>query len=589
MVDQPTEASGARPVGLTHPSDRSATMPGVEGSAGPSTPPSDARRLVWVAVAATLVIAVFGLVARQQMIAWGLVFPGPVNVFFRLYALHEPLLLLLLVAWALAMAVVVGRSGRSSPDRALLVRLSSPSGAAVAAVAAAVFVVAIATWYGVHHGVLLTMDEFTTDFQARIIARGEFKAQLPAAWRPHVDAMAPVFTAHRGLAGGWLSQYLPGYALLKTPFLMAGLEAVLNPLLTALSVVLVGAIARRLWPDEGMRPWLALAFLVSSSELLMTSGTGYSMPAHLALNLLWAWLFQRGDPRSWGLALAVGVLALGLHNPVPHALFVAPFLLRLLRERRWSRLVPAMVVYSAGGAMWLAWLRMADPWARPDGAGLLTMFAWPNLTSVWLQSVNLSLLFTWHAPLFGTLAIVGIVQARRLDPMLRDLAIGVVLTLGFYFFFPLTQGHGWGYRYAYQVLGGLALLAAAGTPAMVHALGARRAQLLLVASFVIALAVQVPLRFKQGERFVRPYAAAYRHLLGKPADVVLIRADSIWYGRDLVRNDPYLEGQPVMLASRMLTPQARAAIEAAHPGRVIEVPDSELLQLGMTRWVRRSR
>ncbi|WP_332699641.1 hypothetical protein, partial [Halalkalibacter lacteus] len=92
-----------------------------------------------------------------------------------------------------------------------------------------------------------------------------------------------------------------------------------------LSVVLLAAIARRLWPDEGLRPWMALAFLVTSSEVLMTSGTGYSMPAHLALNLLWLWLYQRGDARSWGLALAVGVLALGLHNPMPHALFVARF------------------------------------------------------------------------------------------------------------------------------------------------------------------------------------------------------------------------------------------------------------------------
>jgi hypothetical protein len=401
--------------------------------------------------------------------------------------------------------------------------------------------------------------------------------------------MAPVFTAYRGLEGGWLSEYLPGYALLKTPFLMAGLDTALNPLLTALSVVLLVAIARRLWPDEGMRPWLAIAFFVTSSEVLMTAGTGYSMPAHLALNLLWVWLYQRGDARSWGVALVLGVLALGLHNPIPHALFVGPFLIRLVRERRWERLVPALVVYAAGSALWLAWLRLANPWARPDGAGLLAMFAWPNLIAVWLQSVNLSLLFTWHAPLFGLLAFIGIVQARRLDPVLRDLAFGVLFTLGFYFFFPLTQGHGWGYRYAYQVLGSLALLAAAGAPTLVRAVGERRAQVLIAGSFALALAIQLPLRFAHGERFIRPYAAAYRYVLTKQADVVLVRADSVWYGRDLIRNDPYLEGQPVVLATWMLRPEARASIEAAHPGRVVEIKDAELLRLGMTRWVRRAR
>jgi hypothetical protein len=236
--------------------------------------------------------------------------------------------------------------------------------------------------------------------------------------------------------------------------------------------------------------------------------------------------------------------------------------------------------------MWMAWLRMANPLARPDGPGLFTMFEWPNRIAFWLQTTNLSLLLTWHAPLFGALVLVGIARVRRLGPVLRDVALGVVLTLAFYLFFPLTQGHGWGYRYAYQVLGSLALLAAASTPWLVSAAGARRAQWLLAASFALAVVVQVPLRFVQGERFVRPYAAAYRHVLGRPGDVVLVHTDSVWYGRDLIRNDPYLDGQPVVLNARLLTPRMRDAIVEAHPGRVVDVSSSELLRLGMTRWVR---
>jgi hypothetical protein len=451
------------------------------------------------------------------------------------------------------------------------------------------FLVSLATWYGVHHAVLLTMDEFTSDFQARILARGELRATVPTEWQPYLDAMAPVFTAYRDLKGGWLSQYLPGYALLKTPFVLTGLEVLLNPLLAALSVVLLAAVARRLWPDEGLRPWMALAFFVTSSEVLMTSGTGYSMPAHLALNLLWLWLYQRGDARSWGLALGVGVLALGLHNPMPHALFVAPFLVRLVRDRRWRRVAAAVVAYGAGSVLWIAWLRLANPYARADGPGLFSMFALPNALAFWLQTVNLSLLFTWHAPLFGALAVAGVAHARRLGPVLTDVALGVALTLTFYLFFPLTQGHGWGYRYAYQVLGSLALLAAAGTPSLVAAVGARRAQGLLLASFALALVVQVPLRFWQGERFIRPYAAAYRYVASRPARVVLVRGDSIWYSRDLIRNDPYLRGQPVVLAARMLTREGRAAIEAAYPGQVVELKDGELLRLGLTPWIQRPR
>jgi hypothetical protein len=510
-----------------------------------------------------------------------------VNVYFRLYALHEPVPLLLLLGWTIVMAIAVRGRTRPAETDSLIERLAPPSTRAVAALAVVVFGVALATWYRVHHATLLTMDEFTSDFQARIMAHGKLEATIPPEWQPYVDALSPVFTAYQGLEGNWVSQYLPGYALVKTPFLLLGLGAVLNPLLSGLSVVLLAAIARRLWPDEGLRPWLALGFFVTSSEVLMTAGTGYSMPAHLALNLLWLWLYLRGDARSWGWALAVGVLALGLHNPMPHALFVAPFLIRLVRERRWRRVIAAVIAYGIGSALWLAWLRMANPLARPDGPGLFTMFAWPNRIAFWLQTTNVSLLMTWHAPLFAVLALIGIARVRRLDPVLRDVALSVGLTLGFYLFFPLTQGHGWGYRYAYQVLGNLSLLAAAGAPSLVAATGPRRAQWLLAGSFVLAVLVQVPLRFVQGERFIRPYAAAYRHVLGRPGDVVFVHPDSVWYGRDLIRNDPFLEGQPVVLNARYLTPQMHDAIVAVHPGRAVDVSSSELLRLGMTRWVRR--
>ena len=549
--------------------------------------PLAARRSVRLALALTAAVGVFGLVARHDMLVWGLVRPGPVNVYFRLYALHEPVPLLLLLGWTIVTALVVRGRTRGAAGDAMIERMRAPSARVVAAVALVVFGVALATWYGVHHATLLTMDEFTSDFQARIIARGKLEATIPAEWQPYVEALSPVFTAYQGLAGNWVSQYLPGYALMKTPFLLLGLGAVLNPLLSALSVALLAAIARRLWPDEGLRPWLALGFLVTSSELLMTSGTGYSMPAHLALNLLWLWLYLRGDARSWGWALAVGVLALGLHNPMPHALFVAPFLIRLLREKRWQRAGAAVIAYGLGSALWFSWLRMANPLARPDGPGLFTMFAWPNRLAFWLQTTHVSLLMTWHAPLFGVLALIGIARARRLDPVLRDVALGVGLTLGFYLFFPLTQGHGWGYRYAYQVLGSLSLLAAAGAPSLVAAAGARRAQWLLAGSFALAVLVQVPLRFAQGERFIRPYAAAYRHVLAKPVDVVVVHADSVWYGRDLIRNDPFLRDQPVVLNASLLTPQMYATIVRTHPGRVVDVSSSELLALGLTLWARR--
>ena len=157
--------------------------------------------------------------------------------------------------------------------------------------------------------------------------------------------MTPIFSTYHPETGEWVSLYLPGYALLKAPFVLLGAGVLLNPLLTAGTVVVMtSAVARRFWPDEGLRPWVAILALVVSSQFILVSGTGYSMPAHLFLNLLWLWLYQRGDARSWAAALAVGVVAFGLHNPFPHALFIAPFMLRLLAtgagedwpRRQWS-------------------------------------------------------------------------------------------------------------------------------------------------------------------------------------------------------------------------------------------------------------
>jgi hypothetical protein len=43
----------------------------------------------------------------------------------------------------------------------------------------------------------------------------------------------------------------------------------------------------------------------------------------------------------------------------------------------------------------------------------------------------------------------------------------------------------------------------------------------------------------------------------------------------------------VVLNARLLTPQMYATIVKTHPGRVVNVSSSELLRLGLTRWVRR--
>jgi hypothetical protein len=543
---------------------------------------------VWLGILTTLGIALFGVVARFQIMLDGLARPLATNIFFRLYALYELPFLLLLVLTAIAASFVM--IGRAPADgrRSALDLLVAPGETAVGMTALVVLVATVLVTYLVLHGYAFSMDEFSADFQARLFARGQYRTALPAQWRPFAGGIVPIFVGYDPATGTWISQYLPGYAFLKAPFVAIGAPALLNPLLAALSIAMLAAVARRLWPDEGLRPWLAIALLASSSQFVVTSGTAYSMPAHLCANLVWLWLYLRDDDRSWFAALVVGVIALGLHNPFPHALFVAPFLIRLVRDRRWRRVGWAALFYGAGSIGWFLWLRALQS-LGPVGDGLLSVLQLPGSAALWLNAINVSLLFTWQTPVFGVLVVAALFQARRLAPPLRDLAWGVLLTIVFYSFFPATQGHGWGYRYAYQVLGSLALLAAAGVTPLIAAVGSGRATLLVGASLVVGLFVQLPRRLVETERFVRPFAAASSYVLSRPADVVLVNGSTVWYGRDLVRNDPFLEGQPVVVRANGLSAEGRAYLERLYPGRVQEVTDAQLLQLGMTPWTQHVR
>ena len=548
---------------------------------------NERRVLDWAVVLATTV-ALFGIIARQGMIAWGMNTPFRNNIFNYLFAREEQPFLILLgcasLAIGLVLVVVVRRDGVapyvSGPP--------IPSARTTAMVALVVLVATLAIGHFVLHDYLFSMDEYSADFQARIFARGQATAEIPQPWRSLGLALTPTFVYFDPATGRWASQYLPGYALLKAPFVLLGVGTLLNPILAALAVLCTAGAARRVWPDEGLRPWVAITLLVTSSQFVLTSGSGYSMPAHLALNLLWLWLYLRGDRRSWIGALLVGVLALELHSPFPHALFVAPFLLRLLRERRWARLGSAVVVYGLASVAGLLYLREVHPHEIANG-GFTTLFAWPTMHTVYMHGVNLSVLLTWQAPVVAVLTIAALLRPWRLPPVLADLALGLVGTLFFFMFFPLNQGHGWGYRYAYQVLGNLVLLAAAGVPVLQSVLGDRRTRAVLAFGVVTALVVQLPLRFVRIERFVRPFAAANALVQSRAERIVVVHGESIWYGADLVRNDPFMRGAPAVLRAQLLAPGTVDEIRRVLPNQVIDLPDEEIAAVGALRSASRLR
>ena len=505
-----------------------------------------------------------------------------VNTFFEQYRRHEPVFLALMAIFALGAALIARRArGTDTAVDSTAARMATLGRGRLVVVSLVVFVLAAAGAWLVMRAYPLAMDEYVAAFQARVFAAGRVSVPLPEDWKQLGWALKPVFVVYDPDKQIWLSAYWPVYGLLRALFLFAGPsgDTLLNPVLAALSVPLVYACARRLWPNDSSRAWLAVAFLVLSSQFLFMSMTAYAMPAHLCINLLWLYAFLRGDRRGWLAAPIIGAIALGLHNPFPHALFVAPFLLQLLERRRWGWTAYFAAVYLAGIAVWFAWAQAVT--AASEGGSLLSVFARPGLLMLAVQELSLTIVLSWQTPLLAILLVWVAASWRALTTDEQCMAAGVVLVFAFFLFFPSTQGHGWGYRYTYSMLGSMALLGTSGFERMKRALGSALANRLVVASAVATIVVQWPVRAWQIEHYVRPFSRVHEYVSHLDADVVIVDPTTSWYGIDLIRNDPFLRDSPKTLSAYFLRPADRRMLAARFGDRVHLLEASEIAQFGI--------
>lgn len=509
----------------------------------------------------------------------GQAIPESDNVFYRLFGLHEFQHFLLLGAFAAVLGLWLAHRGGRAPDAGVELRL--PRNELVIIIALAVGLVAVAGSGYVMLSYPLSMDEFNAVFQSRLFASGRVTAPVAAEWERVAPALTPRFVTFRREEMEWLSSYLPIYAAWRALLLRLGVAAITNALLAALTTVLAARVALRLWPGDRVAMWLTVTLLVTSSQFLAMSMSWYSMPAHLLLNTLWLWLYLAGTTSARLALPVVGVAALGLHNPFPHALFVMPFLLRIARShpRRWAAYTAA--AYVAGCAVWASWLA----WARPaDGtAGPLAVFGLPSAGHLVTQLLSISLVASWQTPLFATGLVLAFLGWRRIGAVERDLIAGVVLSVGFHFLFESSQGHGWGYRYVYGVLGSLVLLAVWGLRQLARSIGDRHLWRLVLVSGMLTFLVQAPLRAWQIRDFVRPFARASEYLANRPTRAVRLRTASLWYGQDLVRNSPDL-ASPVILSSSSLKVDSVAWLDLrSRLGAELDtVAVAELERLGLT-------
>jgi hypothetical protein len=497
------------------------------------------------------------------------------NVFYFLFARNEPAGLLVVASFSLVTSLIFLRKG--VPNEALQNEVAGPTSWLCASAAIIAFGIAAIGTQTVFHDYLLTADEYSTDFQARIFLHGAIEAKVPAAWVDAVRVVKPTYVEYFPSTHTWTSSYLPVYAAMRAVFQSIDLEALLNPFLATVTVLAVYGTARHIWPESKTNALVAIGLLVSSAQFLIMSMTAYAMPAHLALNAIWLWLYSRPDRRWFYLAPFVGVLALGLHQPFFHALFSAPFLLRLTLQRRWRATLVFAVVYAIGCAGWLYWwLHFRAP---AQAGGMLSVFRLFNPRVPIIQSMNLWLILGWSSLATPLLVLLGCKQFFKMRPILQDALISCALTFGFYFFVYLDQAHGWGYRYFHGVIVCFILVAIVGFNRLSILVGSRRAQALVLAGIAVSLLIQFPLRCFQAERFVRPYARTAAVLHAMPNDIVAVDALDAWYSADLIRNDPFLEHRPMIVSLLGLTPAAIAVLEKGGSARFITRDD--LTRLGM--------
>lgn len=404
---------------------------------------------------------------------------------------------------------------------------------------------------GVYKNYPLSMDEYAAVFQSKVFASGHLAAQLPPALVPWL--IAPGFNGHFLLislqTGRAIESYLPGFALLLAPFQLLGVPWLCNAVLAGLALFLVHRITLEVTGDRRAAGW-ALLFAIASSGFWANAISYYSMQAHLTANLLYAWLLLKP---TWGRSFAaglVGALALLLHNPVPHMLFAAPWLIAFVRdESTRRRLVPLALGYLpavAVGFGW-AWLQIHIAPAAPMVAILKSVFMLPDIDILNMRAAAAAKMWVWALPCLFYFAFLGYLRARD-DLHVRLLMLSAVCTFVGYLFVDLDQGHGWGYRYFHSAWGVVPILAACALSGRSEA--GRGLITFAGAAAVLSLLVLVPFQLTQIDGFITSHLAMLPPDKRPGGNVYFIDVLGGHYIADMIQMDPSLCSADLHLASR---------------------------------------
>ena len=423
----------------------------------------------------------------------------------------------------------------------------------------------------VYHDHPLSMDEYAAVFQAKVFAAGALHGQFPPDL---LDDLIPKgfqnhFLMVNRSSGAVFSAYWPGFSLLLAPFVWLGIPWACNPTLVAASFLLIGRIARDLIASPLAAGW-ALLFALASPAFVANGITYYSMPAHLLFNLGFAWLLLSLSPLRLFLAGLVGGFALALHNPFPHLVFAAPWIVWVAlqsegRARNLFWLAAGYLPMVAGLVLaWSLWQQQIlqlgaavavapGPVAPPDlldrAVGLmgrlLHVLQMPDESIVYARLAGLVKLWLWAAPMLLLLAWWGGRESKSNG--IRLLGASALTTFFAYFLIRFDQGHGWGYRYFHPAWGVLPILAAAGALKLASLPGEGvRWSRALGAMAVASVLAASGLRFFQMESFIAGQLDQSPPRTATESRLAMHNGRG-YYAYDLIQNDPWLRGRSVIL------------------------------------------
>lgn len=433
-------------------------------------------------------------------------------------------------------------------------------------IVAAAIGLGLLAWWGTYAIMLdypLTRDEVSAWSDSLIFARGLPAQPVPAEWRGYLDAMMVDF--HLPIAGNvaMVSAYMPGNAAMRAVFERLGEPQLLNPLLIGIGLVALWDIARRLFLDCPAAIWVVVAGYCLSAQILINAMTDYAMTGHLALNLVWLALYLRDRWWAHAGAMAIGAWAIGLHQIIFHPLFVAPFLLVMVLERRWRLAALYAAVYAMALLGWMSWYGFVRDFAgvqAPPGEGdgiigFLRYRVFPlifavNSYAIALMDYNLLRFVTWMPAFFLPLLLAAVPLAKRTTDMAFALFLGLILTFIAMLWLLPYQGHGWGYRYFHAVLPNALLLMGFGFRDWQKrdARAAHGTVVILGAANLLVL----PFLAWQAHRFVAPYAALSARIERQDADFLILETRPPGSAIDQVRNRPDFSNVPLVFTNQLM-------------------------------------